>query len=289
LLYQQFMPLIMAFGATSPPRRLAKFPNSYIVSSHPMREPGWRIRARREKQQAQTAKASLPPASSPQGKHCDMTKAHPGNRIRELRRKIGLTAKELAERINTTESTVSRIESGKQNLTQAWLIKIASALGVKLTEILEDDSVEAPAAPACEYVKVRGRIEPDRWLDGVFYDELKSYDIPLVGLKNAMGFKLAAFEYMSPWQGWVIGCEMPKLLTADFAGKEFVVCRHDTHKHYELSLRHVEIGPQACYLVSDKGDPSNRIVRADDEGVCALWRVLLRCEAYFQSPFPKMG
>lgn len=50
------------------------------------------------------------------------------HKIAELRRMELITQEELAEKIGTTQSAISRIEAGKQNLTIGYLQRIASAL-----------------------------------------------------------------------------------------------------------------------------------------------------------------
>ena len=48
--------------------------------------------------------------------------------ILKLRKKQKLSQKELARKLNTTQSVVARIEAGQQNFTTDTLQKIASAL-----------------------------------------------------------------------------------------------------------------------------------------------------------------
>ncbi len=52
-----------------------------------------------------------------------------GEKIRNARKDAGVTQKELAKRLQTKRTAISRIESGRQNLTVESLIKIASTLG----------------------------------------------------------------------------------------------------------------------------------------------------------------
>lgn len=69
------------------------------------------------------------------------------NRIRELREARGLTGKQLAEMVGTTQETISRLETGRRKLTHDWMRLIAKALGVtpadlitapELQDVLED-------------------------------------------------------------------------------------------------------------------------------------------------------
>lgn len=51
------------------------------------------------------------------------------------RKKANLTQKELAEKLNTTQSTIARTESGKGNITIDKLLKFAAACGKKVALI----------------------------------------------------------------------------------------------------------------------------------------------------------
>lgn len=56
--------------------------------------------------------------------------------ISQAREKAGLTQKELAHKLRTTQSVVSRIESGNQNLSLDMLYKIAGAIGKKHVSVM---------------------------------------------------------------------------------------------------------------------------------------------------------
>jgi transcriptional regulator with XRE-family HTH domain len=58
-----------------------------------------------------------------------------GRRLRELRRKKGLTIERLAEKANVDVKYLGDIEREKENPTVAILEKLAAALGVKLSQI----------------------------------------------------------------------------------------------------------------------------------------------------------
>lgn len=72
------------------------------------------------------------------------------NRIREIRKRRGMTAKELAELVGTDPVNISRIERGLRKLTEEWMRRIAKALEVTPAELLtapllqdfQDDAVE---------------------------------------------------------------------------------------------------------------------------------------------------
>jgi transcriptional regulator with XRE-family HTH domain len=66
-------------------------------------------------------------------------------RIRELRAERGLTQVRLAVAADMNPATLNRIEQGKANPNIKTLERLASALGVGLVELLEDDSKKAQA------------------------------------------------------------------------------------------------------------------------------------------------
>lgn len=77
------------------------------------------------------------------------------NRIEYWRNRRGLSMQELAERANTTASTINKLEKGGMQLTQAWMTRIAKELGVQSADLLlgptktdmtEDVEVYAPPA-----------------------------------------------------------------------------------------------------------------------------------------------
>jgi transcriptional regulator with XRE-family HTH domain len=71
-----------------------------------------------------------------------------GRKIAELRRGLGLTQEDLAERLGMPIKNLQRIERGLQNLTIRTLVRMAAAVGVKTAELF--------VAPASREVK-RGR------------------------------------------------------------------------------------------------------------------------------------
>ncbi len=62
----------------------------------------------------------------------EMFKLKLGIKIIEMREKSHITQKQLASRIGTTQSVISRIERGSQNCSVETLLNIAKALGVTM-------------------------------------------------------------------------------------------------------------------------------------------------------------
>jgi transcriptional regulator with XRE-family HTH domain len=59
-----------------------------------------------------------------------------GARLRAVRRRRGFTLAELAKVVGTSESTLSRLESGERQPTLKLLLPLARALGVPLDELI---------------------------------------------------------------------------------------------------------------------------------------------------------
>lgn len=72
----------------------------------------------------------------------DSTVALVGNRIRELRSKRNLTLQSLADRTGLSSSMLSLVERGKTSPSIGTLVAIASALGVHMTDLFDDDNVK---------------------------------------------------------------------------------------------------------------------------------------------------
>ena len=77
----------------------------------------------------------------------------------ELRAKAGLTQEQQAERLGFTLKYLQRIEGGGENLTVKSLVKIASALGVSVTELFRNPRTKqaGPGRP-----RRRGRTSGER-------------------------------------------------------------------------------------------------------------------------------
>ncbi len=72
-----------------------------------------------------------------------MLKEQIGKRIKELRIiKTGLTQDEFAKKLNLDRTYISRVESGKQNLTIETLNMMCGGLGVSLKEFFNSLEID---------------------------------------------------------------------------------------------------------------------------------------------------
>ena len=59
-----------------------------------------------------------------------------GKRIKRLRRQAGLSQEKIAEKIRVTQTHISLVETGKRKASMKTLKKIASALDVKVRNLI---------------------------------------------------------------------------------------------------------------------------------------------------------
>ena len=82
--------------------------------------------------------------------------------LKTLRERRGLSMDELAERIETTGSTISKLEKGQMKLTVEWMEKLAEALGVHPAELIDDrpSAGQEPQVTDVEMYVGRGACDP---------------------------------------------------------------------------------------------------------------------------------
>lgn len=68
---------------------------------------------------------------------------NPPNRIREQRTKRGVTLQDLADKLNTSKTQISRFETGEREIDLRWMRRIAHAMGLTVGDILNNDDVPA--------------------------------------------------------------------------------------------------------------------------------------------------
>jgi ribosome-binding protein aMBF1 (putative translation factor) len=78
-----------------------------------------------------------------------------GRMVRELREARGLSQRELAERMGTTQSVVGRLEAGGSRPTIVTLDRVAHALGLQL-EVRFHDVHRSPGEPHAK--RSRGKV-----------------------------------------------------------------------------------------------------------------------------------
>ena len=85
----------------------------------------------------------------------------------ELRKQAGLSQEQLGELVNCNKSKISKLENGKQELTQNWMIKISKALSKQGLIIVASDLLPHEQAYHDEKERealetIRNMSEPER-------------------------------------------------------------------------------------------------------------------------------
>ena len=71
--------------------------------------------------------------------------ANPGDHIRSVRKRLGLTLSELGSRTGLAVSTLSKLEKGNVSLSYDKLMLLSRGLGVDMAELLQDAPGARPA------------------------------------------------------------------------------------------------------------------------------------------------
>ncbi|OJF17815.1 MAG: hypothetical protein A6D91_03145 [Bacillaceae bacterium G1] len=77
-----------------------------------------------------------------------MTKKHFGEMIRNLRLAKGLTINEVAQKAGLTASFISQFERGRTQASIASIQKITQAIGIRLSDLFNDETAMASEMPA---------------------------------------------------------------------------------------------------------------------------------------------
>jgi DNA-binding Xre family transcriptional regulator len=133
-------------------------------------------------------------------------------RIREFRQAKGMSTRELAEKLGTSQPNLTRMETGSQAVTVEWLHKIGYVLGVTPTAFIDHDGV---------YATVRGDIRPDRKEWPLFTAE-QAYVVPVPTLFGmpVNGSRVDAFEI---GERDLIFCGRAQHFAEDTTGKRHVL------------------------------------------------------------------
>lgn len=79
------------------------------------------------------------------------------NRIKELRKERGIRQEALAAKINVSQQTISRIETGENSLPADLLIQLSKFFHVSVDYILKISDIRMTTEYQIEYQKLSGR------------------------------------------------------------------------------------------------------------------------------------
>ena len=191
--------------------------------------------------------------------------ASSGNRIREFRLARGWRADELAERVGTTQSTISRLEAGTRGLTVDWLRRVALALGVRAGDLIDEDN-------GVRYATVLGGLFEDETVPPAVLGMMHSPDsryLITIPKAPATDRPVEAFEIRDGY----IYCE-EVFPTADDLQRTFVILFRPNDMADLLSMRILEQDGTRIVLYSKSAPPSHRTFQVGDKRVLRTWRAL---------------
>lgn len=92
-----------------------------------------------------------------------------GENIRRIRKEKGLTQKQLGERLNMTQSAIGQFENDKTSPKIETIDKIASALGVRIIDIMEQFTMEQFKTTS-EYQKLEKEVNAEKGIIAILID-----------------------------------------------------------------------------------------------------------------------
>jgi transcriptional regulator with XRE-family HTH domain len=117
-----------------------------------------------------------------------------GRRIREIRRRLGLTQFEFADRVKTTQGTISRWESGDQEPEISALVKIAELVGLDPIKFaIYDEEHPFRTSDWGKRVIVIGAIQWDHWAESVAWEENDQFQVQIPTLEPWGNLRVAGF------------------------------------------------------------------------------------------------
>jgi transcriptional regulator with XRE-family HTH domain len=194
------------------------------------------------------------------------------NRIRELRKIRGLSLESLAERMETSNQQVSRLETGRRRLTIEWMRKAAKALEVEMAELLvppngtsikSDFSTVAPAELAPYYVvgEVQAgswretlELPPEEWEPVLFGERPEYRGLPRFGLR----VRGPSMNALYP-QGTVLDCiKFIDLHRLPRSGDRVIVQRHRPEGLIEATAKELRFNGQRWELWPRSHHPAHQ-------------------------------
>jgi len=171
------------------------------------------------------------------------------NRIKELREARGMSMQDLANAIvpSTTSSQINKLEKGMVQLTEAWIIKLATALSVSPIEIVPKFGEISSRMLPISCVRVIGEVQAGIWKESHQWGEDDTYEVPYgVGSKYinyAYGLRVAGdsmnLEY--PEGTIVVVCPIWNFQDRIVTGDHVLVQRCMKNGVCETTLKEIEI------------------------------------------------
>ena len=215
-----------------------------------------------------------------------------GTRIRDLRKKKGLTILQLATAVNSDVGNISRLERNIQGYTENTLVKIAEALGVSVADLFtekvpEPDKIEFIGRVPSGLVQVRGEAflgvdgavdmieEHNGWLK-IYSDDKDAYGLKVKGDSMWPRIQSGEFVVVEPntrvrsgdevFARTVEGHNMIKVFNKTRSGDYQFTSINNSHKPITLSPEQVD----TMHYVSAIVKPTKYIDKCESETKLSL-------------------
>ena len=186
-----------------------------------------------------------------------------GERVRQVRKKHGLSAEKLAERMDISKSQVLRLENGERRLTVGWLDKLALALDVTINDLIADTELS-------EVVVVNRAVGADVWMSCDVLPQLEQYNLKAPEHEGYNNVKRYGAE--------VRGSGSENLLSTGEGVFIYVRVEDDTAP-FSLNDKFI-----FCCKRDGKYNHTIRVILADDSG--NLWLVCPSSDPNLADPVP---
>ena len=180
-------------------------------------------------------------------------------RIKELRKRRGMTQEGLAEAIGADQSTVQRWEQGKRTPDLNDMHNLADALGVQPPDLF----LLANQAPLGPLLKVRGSVAAGVWREAVEWPEddwLSFTGRPDVAaeLDHRFGLRVDGESMNEIYPaGTIIECVSVMGRAEIISGKRVVVLRRRDDLEYESTVKELRIEPDGTqWLLPRSNNPA---------------------------------
>jgi len=164
-------------------------------------------------------------------------------RIKDIRKKRGLTQAQLAARCDVNRATVSKWENGKENPSAHAAAIIAGIGGITVTELLTGRPDKNAPAPM-RVIRVVAPVQAGAWREAVEWDYDDQFDIPLPAhpsMPNVppQGYRVTGTSmnrvYPDGTLVFVASTIANKIVPK--SGQRVLVQRRDKHGLYEATIK----------------------------------------------------
>ena len=167
--------------------------------------------------------------------------------LRELRKRLGLTLDEMADRLPYSLSMISRWEAGTSNIPSERLPELAQAYECRLSEIFADD--DTPYLPSGPTLQVVGAVAAGVWKEVWQFDEDErvSYtgrsDVN-ASMRDRFGLRVDGESMNDVYpHGTIIDC-VSLMAGAELKnGKRVVVQRQRVDGEFEVTVKEYRVEP----------------------------------------------